>query len=75
TEPAVAETGIAEAGIKQGGTYLITGGFGGLGLIFARYLAQHYSARLILTGRSAMNADRKAIADELTQLGGQVHYI
>ncbi|MGM3182114.1 SDR family NAD(P)-dependent oxidoreductase [Dickeya oryzae] len=68
-------TAVAEAGIKQGGTYLITGGFGGLGFIFARYLAQHYSARLILTGRSAMNADRQAMADELTQLGGQVHYI
>ncbi len=72
---ALARPAVAEAGIKQGGTYLITGGFGGLGLIFARYLAQRYSARLILTGRSPMNAERKAIADELTRLGGQVQYI
>ncbi len=68
-------TAREETGIKQGGTYLITGGFGGLGLIFARYLAQRYSARLILTGRTAMNAERKARVDELVQLGGQVHYI
>ncbi|MEI7063625.1 SDR family NAD(P)-dependent oxidoreductase [Dickeya chrysanthemi] len=65
----------SQAAIKQGGTYLITGGFGGLGLIFARYLAQHYCARLILTGRSAMDAERQALAEELTRLGGQVHYI
>ncbi|MEM0672018.1 SDR family NAD(P)-dependent oxidoreductase [Dickeya oryzae] len=65
----------SQAAIKQRGTYLITGGFGGLGLIFARYLAQHYCARLILTGRSAMDAERQALAEELTRLGGQVHYI
>lgn len=68
-------TGPEETGIKQGGTYLITGGFGGLGLIFARYLAQRYSARLILTGRTAMNAERKAMVNDLVRLGGQAHYI
>ena len=38
--------------IKQNGVYLITGGFGGLGLIFAEYLAKTYQARLVLVGRS-----------------------
>ncbi|PYD40062.1 polyketide synthase [Serratia plymuthica] len=71
----VSLTGPEETGMKHGGTYLITGGFGGLGLIFARYLAQRYSARLILTGRTAMNAERAAVVDELVRLGGQVHYI
>ncbi|OKP52620.1 polyketide synthase [Serratia marcescens] len=72
---AVPAAGAEETGIKQGGTYLITGGFGGLGLIFARYLAQRYAARLILTGRTAMNAERAAVVDQLVRLGGQVHYI
>ncbi|MFM8445695.1 MAG: SDR family NAD(P)-dependent oxidoreductase [Methylococcus sp.] len=39
--------------IRQGGTYLITGGAGGLGGSLAVYLAERYRARLILVGRSA----------------------
>ena len=61
--------------IKQGGTYLITGGFGCLGVIFSRYLAQHYSANLVLTGRSAIDVRKQDIIDDLIKLGGQVHYI
>ena len=38
--------------IKTGGVYLITGGAGGLGLIFARYLSQIDDVKIILTGRS-----------------------
>lgn len=37
---------------KKGGLYLILGAGGGLGSVFARYLQQHYAARLILFGRS-----------------------
>jgi FkbH-like protein len=42
--------------LREKGVYLITGGMGELGLIFSRYLAEHYSARLILTGRSPFPA-------------------
>lgn len=38
--------------IRKGGVYLITGGFGGLGFVFANFLSQKYSAHLILLGRS-----------------------
>lgn len=38
--------------IRRGGVYLITGGLGGLGLVFAEYLAKTAGAKLILTGRS-----------------------
>ena len=38
-------------GLRQGGVYLITGGFGGLGLALADYLARHYRAKLILIAR------------------------
>jgi amino acid adenylation domain-containing protein len=38
--------------IKTGGVYLITGGAGGLGLIFAQYISKTKGVKLILTGRS-----------------------
>jgi acyl transferase domain-containing protein/acyl carrier protein/enoyl-[acyl-carrier-protein] reductase (NADH) len=41
-----------QAGLRPGGVYLITGGLGGLGLIFAGYLAGRVQARLVLSGRS-----------------------
>lgn len=37
--------------IIKKGVYLITGGLGNLGLIFSKYLATNYQARLILIGR------------------------
>ncbi|MGD2085118.1 MAG: amino acid adenylation domain-containing protein [Candidatus Aminicenantes bacterium] len=40
--------------LRKKGVYLITGGLGKIGLIFARYLAEQFNARLILTGRSAV---------------------
>ncbi|MBF0395140.1 MAG: SDR family NAD(P)-dependent oxidoreductase [Desulfobacterales bacterium] len=39
--------------LKQNGVYLITGGLGALGHIFAKHLSKHYSAKIILTGRKA----------------------
>jgi non-ribosomal peptide synthase protein (TIGR01720 family) len=38
--------------LRDGGTYLITGGLGGLGLEFAEYIAREAHGRLVLTGRS-----------------------
>nr|MBA2678918.1 SDR family NAD(P)-dependent oxidoreductase [Ktedonobacteraceae bacterium] len=37
---------------RPNGTYLITGGLGGIGLSMAAYLAQQVQARLVLMGRS-----------------------
>ena len=39
--------------LKMNGVYFITGGLGGIGLVFAEYLAQTLSAKIILIGRSA----------------------
>ncbi len=41
---------------KEGGLYLLTGGTGGVGLIFARYLLQHFKAHLVIVGRSSLSA-------------------
>ena len=60
---------------KSGGVYLITGGAGGLGLIFAREIAQ--AARnpvLILTGRSPRNETIQANVRQLEALGAVVRY-
>jgi acyl transferase domain-containing protein/acyl carrier protein len=43
--------------LRSGGTYLITGGMGGIGLTIAEYLAREYRARLALVGRSPLAED------------------
>ncbi|WP_406378533.1 SDR family NAD(P)-dependent oxidoreductase [Streptomyces sp. NBC_01618] len=43
----------APSALRPGGTYLITGGLGGIGLTLAEHLASTVGARLVLTGRSA----------------------
>ncbi|MGC6177121.1 SDR family NAD(P)-dependent oxidoreductase [Lacrimispora sp. 38-1] len=58
--------------LRQNGVYIITGGFGKLGMIFARYLAGHYKAKLCLTSRTTLNRDREMAVRELEALGGQV---
>ncbi len=62
-------------GLKDEGVYLITGGAGGLGLLFAEYLAKQYKARLVLTGRSTLSAEREAKLDELRTFGAEVLYV
>ncbi|MEH1895040.1 MAG: SDR family NAD(P)-dependent oxidoreductase [Nostoc sp.] len=74
---------------KQGGTYLITGGLGGIGIEIARYLLGNYRARLLLVGKtpipdkSTWNAHiekedtiskRIKAYQELEQLGGEIIY-
>ncbi len=59
--------------LKEGGVYLITGGMGGMGLVFSEHLAKQYNARLILTGRRPPSEE--AIAARLAQLGQHVVYL
>ncbi|MEM7351572.1 MAG: amino acid adenylation domain-containing protein, partial [Acidobacteriota bacterium] len=42
----------ASTGLRRGGVYLITGGLGKIGLLFARHMAETVQARLVLVGRS-----------------------
>jgi len=65
---------------REGGVYLITGGMGGLGFIFAKEIAaQTRNVKLILTGRSLLNGSAAGMhiqerLDELTVLGARVVY-
>ncbi|MCQ4163477.1 SDR family NAD(P)-dependent oxidoreductase, partial [Tahibacter harae] len=60
---------------KQRGNYLITGGAGGLGLIFAGEIARRADApRLFLTGRSALKPAQEAALAALRESGAEVSY-
>ncbi|MHB8523231.1 MAG: SDR family NAD(P)-dependent oxidoreductase, partial [Limisphaerales bacterium] len=61
--------------LREHGVYLITGGAGGLGLIFADYLARQYRARLVLLGRSELAPERRARLTALEALGAEVLYV
>ncbi|ADM70832.1 Polyketide synthase PksN [Paenibacillus polymyxa E681] len=60
---------------KDRGTYLITGGAGGLGLIFAEDIAQRVrDANLVLVGRSNLDEGKQGILEKLKALGAHVEY-
>ena len=57
------------------GVYLITGGVGGLGLIFAEYFAKRAKVKLVLTGRSDLSNSKKNKIKEIEKLGSEVTYV
>ncbi|HEX9985331.1 MAG TPA: SDR family NAD(P)-dependent oxidoreductase [Thermoanaerobaculia bacterium] len=73
-------TQLAEASIarqtplplKHHGVYLITGGLGGVGLVFAEYLASRYQAKLVLVGRSAPNPRNNEMLLRLQDYGAEL---
>lgn len=61
-----------EAIYRQGGVYLITGGLGGVGLVIAEHLAEHYQAKLVLLGRSTPSEAQQQKLAQLQSFGAQV---
>lgn len=60
---------------KEAGVYLITGGTGGLGRIFAEEITQRApNAKLILTGRSRLGDARRAWLKKMTAAGAHIDY-
>ncbi|WP_287326497.1 SDR family NAD(P)-dependent oxidoreductase [Okeania sp. SIO1F9] len=53
---------------KAGGTYLISGGLGGIGVEIAKYLLEHYQAKVLLLGRTSL-PDSKSWESYLQQGG------
>jgi len=70
-----ASLSTSPASLRRGGTYLITGGLGGLGYLFAEHLATRYAANLILVGRSNLDASKETQLQALAALGGHAIYI
>ncbi|NEQ75873.1 MAG: SDR family NAD(P)-dependent oxidoreductase [Okeania sp. SIO2C9] len=50
---------------KQGGIYLLSGGLGGIGREVAKYLLEHYQAKVILVGRTPL-PDKNILAATAT---------
>lgn len=53
-DPEAGRGAAARPVFKERGVYLITGGLGGLGLVFAEGMARDFRARLVLTGRNGL---------------------
>ncbi|MCP4660727.1 MAG: SDR family NAD(P)-dependent oxidoreductase, partial [bacterium] len=70
--PAPLDPPEEEPRLRPQGVYLITGGMGGLGLVFARHLAEACRARLVLIDRSAPDELRIRRVQELEALGAEV---
>ena len=60
--------------IKKHGTYVITGGMGGLGILFARHISKCFDANIVLTGRRSMEEVSEKL-EELKSLGMNVIYV
>ncbi|MCY9109399.1 SDR family NAD(P)-dependent oxidoreductase [Bacillus atrophaeus] len=61
---------------REDGVYLITGGLGGLGVIFAEYIArQAPNTKLVLTGRSELDGKRNETLQGLRNMGVSAHYV
>ncbi|GAA1903115.1 hypothetical protein GCM10009716_11300 [Streptomyces sodiiphilus] len=60
---------------RPGGTYLISGGAGALGLHTARLLARRASVSIVLVGRSAPGPHTDAAVAELEALGARAVYL
>ncbi|HBB35614.1 MAG TPA: short-chain dehydrogenase [Cyanobacteria bacterium UBA9273] len=58
--------------LREDGTYLITGGLGGLGLKVAQWLAERGAKNIVLVGRSSPAAAASAVMGELAQSGIKV---
>ncbi|NJM14476.1 MAG: SDR family NAD(P)-dependent oxidoreductase, partial [Bacteroidales bacterium] len=49
----------SELPLKQNGVYIVSGGLGGLGLVFSEYLVKNFQCRLVLFGRSELKAEQR----------------
>jgi hypothetical protein len=58
--------------VRESATYLLTGGYGGLGLTFATYLVNRGATSLILTGRSSPSENAQHQIDFLIARGVDV---
>ncbi|MFF2652406.1 SDR family NAD(P)-dependent oxidoreductase [Streptomyces sp. NPDC058045] len=73
--PQAGRGGAGAVSLRDGGTYLITGGLGGLGRVFAREAARRARVGLVLTGRRPLDDQGRAFLTELRDTGAQVRYI
>ena len=74
-QPSNPVTQHANTFYKERGVYLITGGTGGLGMIFAKEIAgKTKNSTLILTGRSTLSQKKQEELKEIELLGAKAEY-
>ncbi|MCB2360150.1 SDR family NAD(P)-dependent oxidoreductase [Clostridium estertheticum] len=66
---------VGNSEFKPGGTYIITGGCGGLGIIFAKHIAMKHPVNFILVGRSPIDTNKQSQIMELENIGSKVFYM
>ncbi|HEX4954746.1 MAG TPA: SDR family NAD(P)-dependent oxidoreductase [Thermoanaerobaculia bacterium] len=60
--------------LRAGGTYLLTGGAGALGLLMAERMVREVPLRLVLVGRSELDGERRLRVEALGRGGAEVVY-
>jgi phthiocerol/phenolphthiocerol synthesis type-I polyketide synthase C len=61
--------------VRPDGGYIVAGGMGGLGFVFAKWLVAHGAGLVVLNGRSAPNADVAASIAEMNANGAKVEVV
>ncbi|MET0701397.1 MAG: SDR family NAD(P)-dependent oxidoreductase, partial [Mycobacterium sp.] len=61
--------------VRSDGGYLVVGGMGGLGLVFARWLVAQGAGMVVLNGRSSPGADATAAIEEMTAAGARIEVV
>ena len=75
--PKMAARALVDAApvLRQGGTYWISGGSGGLGWLFAQHLCRKYGAQVILSGRRELDDTIRQRLQALEEAGGKAIYV
>ena len=63
---------ITRTSFKNEATYLLSGGYGGLGLTFVKWMFDNGAKHFILTGRSGPNEEAKSIISQLREEGATI---
>lgn len=66
---ALANSPLQTDRLREDGTYLITGGLGGIGTTVARWLAEKGAGAIVLNGRRDPDPEAQAVIDELHARG------
>ncbi|MCB0939937.1 MAG: type I polyketide synthase [Mycobacterium sp.] len=61
--------------VRPDGGYIVVGGMGGLGFVFARWLVDRGAGVVVLNGRSTPNAEVQAAIAALNAAGGRVEVV
>ena len=63
---------VSSGGLREDGTYLVTGGLGGIGLELAGWLADHGARSMVLNGRREPEGAAMAAVEALRERGVEV---